>query len=473
MPSEYILAVDQGTFSTRAVIYDATGRQIALSRANVRLNIISRAEIEQSPDEILGSVNSVIADVLHTTGIHFKDIKCMGLATQRSSVVAWDRDNGQALCPVLSWQDLRSEAQLAHLINRSDDIHRRTGLRLSAHYGAGKIQWLLANNENVRTCLDEGRLVIGPLAGYLLRNILDSGKDLVDDANASRTLLWNIDTGDWDPVLLDMFGVEPSILPVCKPVQTDYGMTRQGRFPVTAVSGDQTAALYAYGMPPQDILIVNIGTGAFVLLPTGNSKVPHEKLLTGISMSSQSDKKQYYIEGTVNGAAAALAWAEQRYNFDNLEVELPGWLDEITHPPIFINTVGGLGAPWWKSGPAPAFPGTTPNGPQAAVAVVESIVFLIQVIIVRMQQIDPAIEAVRVSGGLADLNGLCQRLANLSGLEITRPDAIEASSRGIAWLAAGQPVGWDALGGADVFTPASDTALKQRYRTFIKLLEAL
>ncbi len=473
MPSDYLLAVDQGTFSTRAVIFSATGKQIALSRVNVRLNVISRAEIEQSPDEILDSVYTVIDGVLQASGIQINDIQCMGLATQRSSVVAWDRDSGQALCPVLSWQDLRSEAQLAHLKNRSDDIHRRTGLRLSAHYGAGKIQWLLAHNENVRACLNDSRLVIGPLAGYLLRNVLDSDKDLVDEANASRTLLWNIDTGDWDPVLLDLFGVEPSILPACKPIQTEYGVTHQGRFPVTAVSGDQTAALYAYGMPPQDTLIVNIGTGAFVLLPTGNSKVLHEKLLTGISMSSQSDKKQYYIEGTVNGAAAALAWAEQRYDFDNLEAALPGWLDEITHPPIFINTVGGLGAPWWKSGPAPAFPGTTPNGPQAAVAVVESIVFLIQAIIVRMQQINPAIKAIRISGGLVNLDGLCQRLANLSGLEITRPDAIEASSRGIAWLAAGQPVRWDVLGDADIFVPASDTALQQRYRTFIELLEAL
>lgn len=471
MSAKYILAIDQGTHSTRAVIYDGAGKQIVLSRSAVQLNVISRTEIEQSPDEILESVTTTIAGALDSAGLHFRDIKYIGIATQRSSVMAWHRENGDALSPVLSWQDLRTETQMARLHELSADIHARTGLRLSAHYGAGKIQWLLTRDHNVSACVDDPSLVVGPLVSFLVKHLLASGDDVVDDANASRTLLWNIETGDWDPVLLDIFKVKASMLPECRPIQTMYGRTRDGNIPVTAVSGDQTAALYAHGMPKLDTLIVNIGTGAFVLLPTGHVKLEHENLLTGISMSGAS-ARQYYLEGTVNGAAAALEWGAKRYDFNNLESMLPGWLDDISEPPIFINTIGGLGAPWWKPGPEPVFSGATPDTPQAAVAIIESIIFHIQAIIILMQKVHPAIRAIRISGGLANLDGLCQRLASLSGIEVTRPAATEATARGIAWLAAGEPVGWDKLDAPDIFIPASDTHLKQRYQTFIETLTA-
>jgi glycerol kinase len=465
-----ILTIDQGTHSTRAIIFDGKGRVVSMARQAITLNRKSRREVEQSADEIRQSMLTVIDKVLGDPDINGEQIVAAGLATQRSSVLAWDRATGMALSPVLSWQDRRVADTLLTLSADDRLIREKTGLQLSPHYGAGKLQWLIKHVPEVEAALANGSLVMGPLAAYLLHHLTDSPDELVDDANASRTLLWNLKQRNWDDSLLELFQIPAESLPACVPICSHYGHTRQGNIPLLAVNGDQTAALYAQGKPSANTILVNIGTGAFVLLATDEPTRRPEGLLAGISLSDK-DTAHYYIEGTVNGAAAAVKWAAKKLSIDDVKQQLPGWLEDTPSPPLFMNTVGGLGAPWWIPGPEPHFSDTNITAAEAMVAVIESIVFLLQANIDLMQLHNPGVDKIRASGGLSNLDSLCQKLANLSGLHVERPVQTEATARGIAWQAAGCQGDWDNVAPGKTFTPQTDTALAQRYSRFSEKLK--
>ena len=441
-----------------------------MARQAITLNRKSRREVEQSADEIRQSMLTVIDKVLGDPDINGEQIVAAGLATQRSSVLAWDRATGMALSPVLSWQDRRVADTLLTLSADDRLIREKTGLQLSPHYGAGKLQWLIKHVPEVEAALANGSLVMGPLAAYLLHHLTDSPDELVDDANASRTLLWNLKQRNWDDSLLELFQIPAESLPACVPICSHYGHTRQGNIPLLAVNGDQTAALYAQGKPSANTILVNIGTGAFVLLATDEPTRRPEGLLAGISLSDK-DTAHYYIEGTVNGAAAAVKWAAKKLSIDDVKQQLPDWLEDTPSPPLFMNTVGGLGAPWWIPGPEPHFSDTNITAAEAMVAVIESIVFLLQANIDLMQLHNPGVDKIRTSGGLSNLDGLCQKLANLSGLHVERPVQTEATARGIAWQAAGCQGDWDNVAPGKTFTPQTDTALAQRYSRFSEKLK--
>ncbi|MDH3981254.1 MAG: FGGY family carbohydrate kinase, partial [Gammaproteobacteria bacterium] len=301
MSDELILAIDQGTHSTRAIVFDRRGKLLAKAQQAVDLQVHSHTEIEQDPQQLLDSMQQVLQDVLADPAVNAAQIVAAGLATQRSSVVAWHRNTGAALGPVLSWQDRRTEPLMASLEARAQQIEQRTGLRLSPHYGAGKLHWLLTNSPAVSAAAEQNELLCGPLASYLLYHLLHGHPALVDQANASRTLLWNLQSRDWDDYLLDLFSVPGNVLPACRPICSDYGNTVTGNIPLRAMNGDQTAALYAQGQPPDNTIMINIGTGAFVLLPVEDPATRPAGLLAGISHSS-AQSASYYIEGTVNGA---------------------------------------------------------------------------------------------------------------------------------------------------------------------------
>jgi len=466
------LAIDQGTHSTRALIFDAGGRVVSMAQQPVALQRRSRREIEQSPAEIRQSMQTVVAEVLKDPAVDQQRLVAAGMATQRSSVLAWDRSTGNPLSPVLSWQDRRVTDTLLTLMDHDQHIRELTGLHLSPHYGAGKLQWLLEHVPAIREALAADTLMMGPLASYLLHHLTTAQADVVDDANASRTLLWNLQSRNWDDSLLELFRIPPQVLPTCVPICSDYGLTRQGNIPVQAVNGDQTAALYAYGKPAGNTILVNLGTGAFVLLPVDDPAARPAGLLAGISHSGEGTAS-YYVEGTVNGAGAALKWAAEKFNISDPGSRLPGWLEDIQTPTLFMNTVGGLGAPWWQAGPEAHFLDADVNAAEAMVAVTESILFLIQANIELMPTLNPAADRIRISGGLSILDGLCQRLANLSGLTVERPVQVEATARGIAWQAAGCPEGWENMDNGKLFTPDSDIPLTGRYKQFIEKLQQL
>ena len=470
----YYLAIDQGTHASRACLFDEAGELVYEYTKKIKIRRISGSNIEQDANEILDSVNEVVAKLLHEAGTQDKIVAC-GIAIQRSSVVAWKND-GTVISPVLSWQDTRGKQQVLDLEKHKTEIQQLSGLPLSAHYGASKLHYLLDKAKSQMITLDTLRL--SPLISYLLFHILEEHPYIVDHTNAQRTQLFDLATLSWSTRLTELFNIPIQVLPDCVPVlkntATAHGKLAGTEIPVSAVSGDQNAAIFGAGVLKPETALVNFGTGAFVLRLLTQYRAS-KKQLSGIACSN-CNTVQYVREATINGAASALTWLEKRHQVNDILQRLPVWLNEIglneaRQPPLFINTIGGLGSPWWQSDIEAKFIDShrSLNIVEAylatqAVAVIESIVFMVCINLEIMQS-EQTLTNLRVSGGLSQLDGLCQRLANLSGLQIERMKLPEATARGVAWLAAGKPDGWSNVE-VDIFEPAITPALSKRYARF-------
>jgi len=465
------LALDQGGHASRALVFDARGATVARALREVRDFHPQPEWVEQDPEELVDSLTAVIREVEGELGERAKRIVAAGLATQRSSIVCWDRITGGALSPVLSWQDRRAHDWLARFAPQAEAIHAATGLMLSPHYGASKLRWCLDHLPRVAAAAAEKRLAMGPLASFLVFRLTEERTLAADPANAARTLLWNIETFDWDEGLLHLFDIPRALLPACVPNRFGFGRLAGGhRPPLTLVSGDQSAALFAYGAPNAVNAYLNLGTGAFVQRTSGDYPGQRPRLLTGIVLRD-TDETVYTLEGTVNGAGAALAWAEAELGLDDVESMLADWLEQAGEPPLFLNGVGGLGAPFWVADFASQFAGEG-DARQRTVAVAESIVFLIQANLDEFQKLASPLEGIIASGGLAAVDPLCRRLSDLSGLPLYRPVEHEATARGLAWLLAGKPRDWPEPEFGSWFKPRANAALRARYARWRSLMSA-
>ncbi len=466
------LVIDQGTHATRCVLFDAEGHERGSNEEAVGL-WRNGAWVEQDPEAILGSVRRVLAATLEMARKNGLELTAAALATQRSTVVAWDRYSGRPLAPALSWQDTRAAQRLTRVQAHSEEIERRTGLRLSPHYGASKLAWLLDEVPEVHEARRTGRLTFGPLAGFLVFHLVVEHPLVVDHANAARTLLLNLKDRDWDDWLLGLFEIGRELLPRPRPIRARYGDLIGTRIPLCTVTGDQNAAVLGDGALPPRTAFANLGTGAFLLLPTGMDRVLHPPLLTGL-IDSVDDEAQYAVEGTVNGAGAALSWARDNYQWVIPDSALDSILERCREPPLFINTVGGLGSPWWRTEPAPHWldgrKQVIPDAERGLAAILESIAFMLIENLAALRQTGLAVEQLIVGGGLSRIDGICQRLADLGQLTVLRRKEVEATARGAAWLAAGCPGDWRA-GPTDQFQPKQNPALHARYRRFVEALE--
>lgn len=459
------LAIDQGGHASRALVFDRSGAVVAEGFENIRVLHPQAHWVEHDPQEVLTATRRAIHLAVAQLGSRAQHIVAAGLATQRSSIVCWDRDTGAPLSQIISWQDRRAAEWIDRFAEKDEVIHRATGLFLTAHYGVSKLHWCMNNLPQVKAAHRNHRLAWGPMASFLLFHLLQERPVVVDPANASRTLLWNFHTRDWDDDLLDLFGLPREPLPRCVPTCHDFGhLEILGRsVPVTVVNGDQSAALYAFGVPQHGSAYVNIGTGAFVQRPSGGQVDYAPRLLTSV-VAQCGDEVTHVLEGTVNGAGSALVEVERQLGIDPQQAErdIAQWLDASSNPPLFLNGVSGLGAPYW----IPDFPSRFVGDGSAAeriVAVMESIVFLLQVNLEEMNHIFIPPRALVASGGLARLDGVCRRLADISGLPVHRPADCEATARGVAFLLAGQPAHWPEHGGGSDFLPCTDEALQQRF----------
>ena len=468
------LAIDQGTHATRALVVDATGAVLARGSRDVALARPQPDWAEQDGEEVVASVFDAVAQALGALGPRRGGLACAGLSSQRSNVVCWDRATGRPLSPIYSWQDRRAHAWVGSLEREhGDDVHRRTGLYLSPHYGASKLRWALDHLPAVRAARDAGTLAWGPMASFLVFRMLRERPLLAEPQCAARTQLWNIHARDWDPALLALFGLPAGFLPASVPTIHRWGTLEAGgaSVPLTAVNGDQSAAVFAFGWPEPDCAYVNIGTSAFVqrALPGAPPQVPRQ--LTGIILAD-GDTTVSMVEGNVNGAGTALEWLEKSQGIADATARLPEWLQRPGAPPLFLNGVAGLGGPFWQAEFDSRFVGAVGQGEpwQRAVAVVESMAFLLQANIDHMAPHVPPARRMRVSGGVSRLDGLCRRLASLSGLPVHRREDPEASARGIAYLALGRPAAWNTAPAEDVFAPAADTGLRERYARWRALM---
>jgi glycerol kinase len=469
--SRCVLALDQGSQSSRAIVYSASGHAVAKTQIPVSSKRHGTACVEQSPDELLASLFAAIAGVAGQ--IDPELIVVAGLATQRSSIVCWNRVSGRALSPVLSWQDRRAEAWLEAFSGSAQRVQEITGLLLSPHYGVSKMRWCLDNNKAVQTCAANGELVMGPLSSYLTYQLLDEHPLLVDPANASRTLLLDYQTGRWSEELVGLFGIPQSVLP--EPVTScySYGMlnTSGVSVPLQIVTGDQSAALFAFGEARSNTVYANLGTGAFLQRPLGPEPVSAPGLLNSV-VYSDNERTDYVLEGTVNGAGSAVNYMAHELQLAPkwVETHLAQSLDEVAEPPLFLNGVSGLGAPWWIADFRSHFlcasedsASPSQDAAEKMTAVIESIVFMLQTNFELCVAAAGMPERWLLSGGLSALDGLCQRLADISGVPVMRPDVDEATACGVSYLLG---VG-SSLPAPDadesVFVPQTNPNLEHRY----------
>ncbi|MDH5445014.1 MAG: FGGY family carbohydrate kinase [Gammaproteobacteria bacterium] len=471
---ELFLTIDQGGHATRAIAFNGQGVMIAETHQDIQVQHPREDYVEHDAQELVNSVQTVLNKMVETLGDRVSDVIAAGMATQRSNIVCWDKRSGKALTPIISWQDRRNHQWLKQFKPRAEEIHKTTGLFLSPHYGASKLRWCLENYPELQDALDSGDLCMGPMASYFVFSITKEHNFLTDVVNASRTQLWSLHTSDWDPALLKLFDIPLQALPLCKPSASCFGHIQLADkdIPLNLVTGDQSAAMFAYGHIQPDTAYINTGTGAFVSRPSGPLKIFGRRLLTSLINQSEHES-QYVLEGTVNGAGSALSWLAEEHNVTDIENRLADWLEQVTSPPLFFNGISGLAAPFWIADFPTRFETENCSDAEKAVAVIESVVFLLCANIEEMQKLSSPPEQIQITGGLAIQDGLCQRLADLTGLPVYRPVECEATARGVAYLLVEEVDQWPEQEPGVWFEPANNPGLEERYTRWTQTMLAI
>ena len=456
--SPLYLALDQGGSQSRGLIIDAHGRVLHQAAVAVATRRPRAQWVEQDPAAVSASLLLAANRVVAALPVPQRArLQACGIACQRSSLLAWDRMAQRPLSPLLSWQDTRGAARLPDDPAQLQRLRQLSGLYPSAHHGASKCAWLLGQAE-IRRAAARGRLQLLPLGAYLAQQLC--GRLALDPANAQRTLLWDYRARDWSDEALALFGLDRTLLPPLQPSLADWGRLRLElrALPCRLLAGDQSVAPLAGGTPAVGVVQINLGTGAFLCTPDRDYPCP--RLLH--SLAYQGDQQQLaWLEGTVNGAGAALQWlAHQPPRSDPVDP---------ARPALFLNAVGGLGSPFWRADRRSRFI-NTPDGARAA-AVLDSILFLLQSNLAAMAAAGVPLQQLRLSGGLSRRAGLAQALADLSGLPVALMAEAEATARGMVWLLAAQPHAWQE-DPPQRFDPRGDAALAARYRCWRHALAA-
>lgn len=470
------LLLDQGGHSSRALVMDQGGRLRARATRAVASREPGRGRVEQDGEAIVTDLRAAVREAAGQLGPDVKHMEQAGLAVQRGSVLCWDRHSGEALTPVLSWRDRRRPA---HQVGpeAAELVRRETGLRLSPYGGAAKLRWCLEAVPAVQRARDEGRLAFGPLGSFLIHHLLAEAPHRLDPGLAQRTLLFSLRQGDWSEALLARFGLPRAPLPAVVDSHHGWGTLRDlpGPVPLTLVLGDQNVVPDLAGERSASTAFINLGTGAFLLRPLAGPVTaameasPFQLSLLPPPLGGDG-VDGIALEGSVHGAGSALDWlARQTGRLIPFE-RLDGILAAETDPPLFLNTVDGLGSPWWQPGPAPAFrPEETTADAQLA-GVLESVMFLLRINLAAMDALAGDAERVVVAGGLSRSDGFCRRLAALLGREVARLEGGEATATGLWRRLAGVRGG---AGGLEVFAPGDGEAVTARYHRWLEVMPDL
>jgi glycerol kinase len=464
------VAIDQGGHATRAAAYGVHGKLEGAALVTIATQHNALGHVEHDAEEIIASVRTALTElaILVPAGRWV----AAGFAVQRSSLACWDASDGRPLAPIISWQDRRNAAWLRSIARKADQVQQLTGLPLSPHYGASKLRWCLDHLPEVRSAAAQLRLRAGPLASYLLHRLLAERPMLADAANAARTQLWSPYLRDWSDELLAIFGVPRAILPRAVGTAGRFGtLTAAGHaIPVVVCSGDQSVVPFAAGPLDPRAVYVNLGTGAFVLRPS-NSALRAPPLLTSV-IRADEQRYDFALEGTVNGAGAALSWLERHQGAaaDRLLALLDAAPLVDDEAPFFLNGVAGLGSPFWKPDFESRFVGEGSDLQQCR-AVLESVAFLVKANLDEMDRhLRPPARLI-ASGGLAYNGLLCRMLACLSRVPVDRANDLEATSRGLAFLVAGEPADFAAQA-MQRLEPEPDQELLARYLKWLELMRA-
>jgi len=444
--NKYILAIDQGTTSSRAIVFNHSGKNLGLAQMEFKQIFPHPGWVEHDPTEIWKSQLKVIHEALIDADIHADQLAAIGITNQRETAIVWDRQSGKPLCNAIVWQDRRTAGICDHLKARGKEemIRKKTGLVVDAYFSATKWQWILENVPGAREKAERGELALGTVDSWLIWNLTGGEVHVTDVTNASRTMLYNIHTLSWDPELLELFGIPESMLPEVKSSSEVYGLTANGIFtvqvPITGIAGDQQAATFGQMCLTPGSVKNTYGTGCFILCNTGNTPVEsRNKLVTTIAWQLNG-LTTYALEGSIFIGGAVVQWLRDGLGIirKSEEVEALAASVDDNGGVYFVPAFTGLGAPRWDPYARGMIAGLTRGvtGAHIARAALESIAFQVNDVISAME--DDAgitIRELKVDGGAAVNNLLMQFQADLIGIPVIRPETVETTALGAAYLA--------------------------------------
>lgn len=428
----FILAIDQGSSSTKAAAFGVqNGCLSAFAKTEIMLNA-AQDRCEYRALDLLTSTQKVIEEILNQ--IPADQITEIALSAQRSTIVFWDKQNGKALAPALSWLDGRAKEEIANNPLTQEVIHQKTGLYKTPYFSASKIVWGLKNYPEVQTAFKEGRLCVGPVASYLTWHLSGGKVFACDYACAQRTLLFNINTFKWDEEILRSFGLTADILPEVVTSSGDFGTYKNIK--ITVSTGDQQAACAACGVLEKGAALINYGTGAFFLLNIGHQSADVKGILTSLAWSRPQREPYYLLEAPLNTAGSFISWLKNLgLNFN--ENKLDKIFAASKNPVWCLPALGGIGAPYFDFGLKPVFANFLPSTKKEDIIAgsMRGIVLLLNDIIYYVKQQGYDVESLQTSGGLSGANLIAFQAALLD-LTILQNKQKESTLTGAALIAA-------------------------------------
>ena len=447
--TRYVLAIDQGTTSTRAILFRGDMSIAASAQQEFPQHFPADGEVEHDPDDLWSTTVATCRDAIRKAGAAAREVAAIGITNQRETTLLWDRASGAPLHRAIVWQDRRTANICTRLREGGHEatFAAKTGLLLDPYFSGTKLAWLLDRVPNAHTRAARGELAFGTVDTYLLWRLTGGKVHATDATNASRTLLFDIHRGRWDADLLSLLGVPESVLPEVRDSSAAFGITDpalfDGPIPISGIAGDQQAALVGQACFAPGMLKSTYGTGCFAVLNTGPTPVvSNNKLLTTIAYQLGGERT-YALEGSIFVAGAAVQWLR-----DNLRIvdsaNATGALAAAADPSqdvILVPAFVGLGAPYWRPDVRGALFGLTRGtGPaELALAALESVCFQTADLLTAMRadwpQAHDALKILRADGGMANSDWTMQRLADLTGCIVDRPQIRETTSLGAAYLA--------------------------------------
>ncbi|MBK0347046.1 glycerol kinase GlpK [Aerococcaceae bacterium zg-ZJ1578] len=447
MKENYIMSIDQGTTSSRAIIFNHKAEIVASAQKEFPQLFPQPGWVEHDPQQIWNSVQSVMAESLIEAGLQSHQIAAIGITNQRETTVIWDKKTGQPIHNAIVWQS-RQTAAIAEKLKRdgySDWFHQKTGLVIDAYFSATKIRWLLDNVPMAQERAEKGELLFGTIDTWLLWKLTNGAVHATDYSNAARTMLFNIQTLEWDEEILSLLNIPKSLLPIVKSNSEIYGYTSEHsllgeRIPIAGMAGDQQAALFGQLAFEPGMIKNTYGTGSFIIMNTGSEcLLSQNQLLTTIAYSLNG-KVHYALEGSIFVAGSVVQWLRDGLELieTSAESEVLANQSESDNEVYIVPAFTGLGAPYWDSDVRGAVFGMTrgTNRSDFVKASLQSIAYQVRDIIETMQQdTQLSIPQLRVDGGAAMNRYLMQFQADILNIEISRAKNLETTALGAAFLA--------------------------------------
>jgi len=452
MPSHYILSLDQGTTSSRSMVFDKQGNIISMAQKEFQQIFPQPGWVEHDAEEIWSTQFGTMAEAIAKANIKMKQIAAIGITNQRETTVVWERSTGKPICNAIVWQDRRTAAFCDELkaANLGELIKEKTGLVIDAYFSASKLKWILDQVPGAREKAENGELAFGTIDSWLVWKLTGGEVHATDVSNASRTMLLNIHTVEWDDELLKIFSVPTSILPEVKPSSKIYGVTGniipESHLPIAGIAGDQQAALFGQMCTQPGMVKNTYGTGCFMLMNTGTKAIASKNnLLTTIAWKID-DKIEYALEGSVFIAGAVVQWLRDGLKIIRTSNEVEELSKNATDSGgvYLVPAFAGLGAPHWNQHARGALFGLTrgSNSAHIARAALDSIAYQTYDVLKAMEaDAGINIKELRVDGGATVNKGLMQFQSDILHCKVVRPRITETTALGAAYLA-GLAVGY-------------------------------